>query len=193
MSVAPIAPERIQARRIGLVADVHGHREGGPPFPDAALAAFRARGVELIVALGDMGESWVLDRFEDVAPVRATRGADDAAADARVAPVRVFQAGGLAIGALFDLSATGIAVTEDARVDPAGKPVADALRTVFGRPVDVVAFASTHREIVAFAQGVLFVNPGSPNLPAPPATPGHGTLAVLDVADGVAGVEIVRL
>lgn len=67
------------------------------------------------------------------------------------------------------------------------------LEEKFGGPVDVVAYANTHVDRVSSLQGVLLVNPGSPNLPAGQRKGGPGTVAVLDVADGLATVEIIDL
>ncbi|HEX2484601.1 MAG TPA: hypothetical protein VHQ66_04845 [Myxococcota bacterium] len=94
--------------------------------------------------------------------------------DPRIARVaRVIEAGGCAIGALFDLADAhpGFTVT-DSLAFPDG-PLAPALTAIFGRRVDVVAYAATHRSHVARRDGVLFVNPGSPNLPSD----GRGTVA----------------
>ena len=60
--------------------------------------------------------------------------------------------------------------------------------------VDLVAYGDTHEEMVAFYQGVLFVNPGSPTRPGTRHERGRlGTLAILDVCDRMATVEIVNL
>ena len=180
----------ISGHRIGFLADTHCHKPDQSDLPAVVLKALR--GADLIVHLGDMGERWVLDRLQNVAPVLATRGADDPAEDPRIAsPARVIEVGGLLIGALFDLAAAGIGEPTDGRLTFSASPPSDALRATFGRAVDVVAFASTHRQMVGHYAGVLFVNPGSATLPAPPDT--SGTVAILDVTSRVAMVNIVHL
>ena len=107
--------------------------------------------------------------------------------DPRIAPsARILEAGGYAIGALFDLAAAhdSIRVGETLELPPG--PPDRLLRVLFGRPVHVVAFAATHRPLVLHRQGVLFVNPGSPNLPAE----GPGTVAIVDVSGSEPQAEI---
>jgi len=62
------------ARTIAVVADCHIH----PPriaFPEAALEAMS--GADLIVTLGDMGETSGLDQLAAIAPVVGVLGGDD--------------------------------------------------------------------------------------------------------------------
>jgi predicted phosphodiesterase len=75
----------MNTRRIGLIADAHCHAPDAQDLPGAVLDAFR--GVELILALGDMGEASVLDRLEAVAAVQGTRGLDDPERDPRLEEV----------------------------------------------------------------------------------------------------------
>jgi predicted phosphodiesterase len=98
----------------------------------------------------------------------------------------VLEAGAWSVGALFDLAAAGagFAVSESLSFPPA--PLAPRLSALFGRPVDVVAFAATHRPCLARHDGVLFVNPGSPNLPSE----GPGTVAILDLGGAEPVAEI---
>src|SRR5262245_31239718 len=126
--------------RIGVLADTHCER-GGRRLPAAVFDAFA--GVQLILHLGDCGDAGALDELVRHAQVLATRGGDDAAQDPRYADERVIEAGGLAIGALFDLARTGIGVGEG-RLSPATGGSGEALAATFGRLVDVVLFAATH-------------------------------------------------
>ena len=174
-----------QKARIGLVADSHCGADR--PLPTAVFDVFRD--ATLILHLGDSGAISALDSLDEVAPVVATRGQDDAADDPRFAPVRVIEAGGVRIGAFFDLAPTGIALDERG----AAMPVREALKATFGAAVDVVAFAATHEPRVAVRDGVLFVNPGSATLPAKPRAGVVGNVALLDVNNGVATVEIIDL
>src|SRR5262245_5520013 len=100
--LALVASGRVKdGGRIGFLADTHCHKPHMNDLPAPVLEAFRD--VDLIVHLGDMGDGWVLDRLGTVAPVLATRGADDPASDERIHLKRVIEAGGLKIGMLFDL------------------------------------------------------------------------------------------
>jgi putative phosphoesterase len=185
MSEADRVPvDHVAARTIGLVADTHSRQRDGSDLPAAVLDALR--GVDLILHLGDMGAVGALDRLAQVAPVLATRGGHAVGEDPRIAArARVVVAGGRRVGALFDLSAAGagFTVTESIGFPPESE---SALARLFGAAVDVVAFAATHRPFLVRHQGVLYVNPGSPNLPAA----GPGTVAVLDLSAPEPGAVI---
>lgn len=178
MTTTTIPFDRIDARRIGLVADSHSATPDGSDLPEAVLEALR--GVDLVIHLGDMGAVGALDRFAGVAPVLATKGGHAVGHDPRIAErVRVVEAGRFALGALFELPklAPEFRVGDDGRLVFPGEPIAAVLERTFGRRVDVVAFAATHAPFRGEHEGVLFVNPGSPNLPARPP----GTVAIVDL------------
>ena len=207
---------RVTATRIGLLSDDHNTREDGGDLPEEVLEAFRSAGCDLIVHLGHMGVRddtlgrGVLDRLATVAPVLAVRDYSGKKAGGtyvtpaegeRVAGLtRVIEAGGFRIGAVHNLEKEpGPAITTPA----AGLPqlegdVRATLAEKFGGQVDIVAFASTHREAAILRDGVLFVNPGSPTFPKGRAArvPGQralGTVGVLDVTGGTAVFEVVHL
>ncbi len=163
------------AARIGLIADTHGRQDDGSDLPDQVLQAFA--GVDLIVHCGDIGNLGVLNRLETVAPVLAVPGEIDLGlVDARVGKSpRVVEAGGVRLGIVFDFAQLG------------------TVEEFPDRPVDVIACAASHRDMIASQKGVLLVNPGSPTLPAAPKEGELGTVAVLELRDGIATVEIVRL
>jgi len=75
--------------------------------------------------------------------------------------------------------------------------LADVLPQKFGGPVDIVAYAGTHRAAALTASGVLFVNPGSPTYPKGPGRPAGtrtlGTVGLLDLHGGVASFETIEL
>jgi putative phosphoesterase len=190
-SMPPIPVTRLGIEaRIGLLADTHCHEPDAGDLPASVLDAFR--NADLVIHLGDMGDAAVLDRLATVAAVVATRGRDDPREDHRIAPnSRVVEAGGLVIGAVFDLAAAGLGLVEGDRLSfPAGLPD-ELLRRVFDRRVDVVAFGATHRDVIAHHGGVLLVNPGSATLPAPRGGAARRTAAVLEVRAGIATAEIV--
>lgn len=202
----------VTARRIGLIADNHSSDDGGD-LPDEVLYAFHD--VDLILHLGHTGvrerlARGVLDRLEKVAPVLAVRDySADKDGNVFVSPpegervvgvTRVVETGGFRIGAVHNL---GKEPGPEIVAPPGGVPeldvadLSDILRKKFGGPVDVVAFAGTHRAIAVAAEGVLFVNPGSPTYPKGPGrVVGErtlGTVGILDVHDGTAAYEVIEL
>ena len=175
----------ISGSRLGVIADLHHHPGRGPSLPDSVLAAFR--GVDAIVALGDMGEAAALDRLAGVAPVLGTRGLDDPEGDPRLAAgARLFEAGGLVLGAVFDL-APGTGIRTQGGLAFPETPAGEALRRLFAARVDVVLYGATHEARVTRHDGVLFVNPGSPTLAE------RRTVAIVTVAAGTAEAEIVAV
>jgi putative phosphoesterase len=199
MTVSQVPIDVISATRIGLIADNHSRSADGGDLPQAALDAFQ--GVDLILHCGDPGHVGTLDRLATLAPVLAVpgghveggRGRED---ERLSAPTRVVDVGGVRIGMIHEIDKHGIEV----RGAPEGQltfpdtPMDEVLTSKFGRPVEVVAFGGTHRDMVAHYRGVLLVNPGSPNLPMQRATPDElGTVAVLEVREGVVDVRVVRL
>ena len=192
MATAALMTRLGDPARIGLLADTHCHEPGASDLPDSVVQAFQ--GVDLVVHLGDMGHAAILARLAAVADVVATRGRDDPPEDHRIAPsTRVIEAGGLVVGAVFDLAAVDLASVDGDRLDFRDGFSSELLCEAFGRRVDVVAFGATHRDVVALYRGVLLVNPGSPTLPARPRAGTSGTAAVLDLRGGVATVEIVAV
>ena len=200
MIAGPVRVDRLNARRIGFTSDTHVKEP--EDFPQAALDAFQD--VDLIVHCGHIGDPALLDRLGTVAPVFGVMTVLDERLSGDVLSsryaeqvagyTRVIEAGGVRIGVIFDLSGKGFDTRpEDPPIDPGDRPLADLLAERFGGPVDVVVSANTHIDRVSALQGVLFVNPGSPNLHARRAQGGPGTVAVLTVEHGRCDVEIVNL
>lgn len=150
-----------EGANIAVLADCHIHA-GGPQFPDALIS--RLYGSDVIVTLGDMGETFGLDQLQEIAPVIGVRGVDDAY-DLRTArPHLLLKTGRYDIGCVFDAVAAGLAETNDPFV------VADqgyeAGRRLFGCIPDILLHASTHRAAEArFGPQGSALNPGSPVLP----------------------------
>jgi predicted phosphodiesterase len=214
-AIAPVT--RVKATRIGFLSDDHNTRDDGSDLPAEVLEAFRGAGCDLIVHLGHMGVRddtlgrGVLDRLTAVAPVLAIRDYSGKKAGGtyvtpaqgeRVAGLaRVVEAGGFRIGAIHNLEKEpGPRIP----APPAGLPsfegidVRAALHEKFGGPVDIVAYASTHREAAILKDGVLFVNPGSPTYPKGRAARAAGqralgTVGVLDLSGGAAAFEVIHL
>lgn len=177
--------------RIGLISDTHLHDPAEALDPSVGRAF---AGVDLILHLGDIYGTFVLDRLEAIAPVMGIRAYQDPE-DARLRKQRVETIGGLRVAMIHNLGfpETEIDVDRDLTF-PAGHAVRDVLAKRFGEPVDVVAFGDTHEEIAAEREGVLLVNPGSPTYPGIRHPLGSlGTVAILEVTAGHAAARIVRL
>lgn len=174
-------------KTFAVIADCHIHPGGGPQFPPIVLNALQ--GVDLIVTLGDMGDVAGLDQLDAIAPVVGVRGEDDEDDPRTSAPLLVLTAGDLAVGCVFDAEAAGLATSLEpfTPVDDAAK----VARRLFGRPVDLLLYASTHRPSSGvFAAGRQALNPGSAVLPAGGAGP---TFAKVTLEDGAFVPEIVLL
>ena len=171
-------PEPLPGTRFGVIADAHIHPGKTPPFPGRLAEAFK--GLDAIITLGDMGEASGLDQLENLARVCAVRGEDDQ--DDRISEtMRLFVIGKICVAAVFDGVKSGFFASSDPL---SAKPnLAQALNDGFGRRPDVLLCASTHKPIVACAEGTLIVNPGSPTLAD------KRTVATFSVVEGLVQVE----
>ena len=98
------------------------------------------------------------------------------------------------IGVVFDLGGRGFDIKPaDPPITLDGRSLRDALMEKFGAPVDVVVSANTHIDRISWLQGVLLVNPGSPNLHSARPKGSLGTVAVLTIDDGLVDAAIVDL
>ncbi|MGH2583594.1 MAG: metallophosphoesterase family protein [Dehalococcoidia bacterium] len=204
---APQEPLRSDAQRIALISDTHFMAEDGSDVPQPLLDALA--GVELILHLGHVSSAAGLNRLESVAPVIAVQTdldnklmgehlAAEVSGGRTAGYTRILEAGGLRVGLVHDFSVRGVEVplveeNDAQRLAFPDASMAEILTSKFGAPVDIVAFAATHQPMVLHRQGVLLVNPGSPNLPSGRRKGGARTLAVLNLRDGVAEVEIIEL
>ena len=169
--------ETLKGSRFGLIADAHVHPGKGPPLPASLAEIFK--GADAIIALGDLGEASGLDTLGKLAPVKGVNGGDDAHGDARLGgKLRLFSIANLTVGALFDPEEYKLVAAKDP-LNPVTGFSATAAK-LFGRKIDVLLCASTHRPLVAWAEGVLIVDPGSPTLSDTP------TVAVLEIGEGYA-------
>ena len=172
------ALDRTDASLIGLIADSHSREKGAADLPQRVLDAFD--GVDLILHLGDMGIVASLDRLAEIAPVLALRGARAVGRHARMLKgTRRIEGRVHAVGAVFDLAGCVQTVRVDPRLELDEDRSPAEIASAFGGPVAVVAHAMTHRALIERHYGMLFVNPGSPTLPAE----GEGTIAILDLSE----------
>ena len=152
--------------KIGLISDTHIPSMGTEPPPQVA-AAFT--GVDRILHAGDIYVQSCIEWLERIAPVQATTSWFGSAREGatRVGQPRLVEVEGHAIGLVHELILPGM--REDvlpgalAQEYPAGQSLPAALQDIFGKPVDIVVFGYTHEAMIETFQGVLLVNPGSPN------------------------------
>jgi putative phosphoesterase len=122
------------ALQVGLISDTHGLLR---PQATAAL-----HGSNFIVHAGDIGDSSILDRLSKIAPTTAVRGNNDKGTWAsRVPQTEVLQVGAVLIYIVHDLA--------QLEIDPAASGF------------HVVVSGHSHRPVVEWRDGVLFINPGS--------------------------------
>jgi len=173
---------------IGLISDTH-IPEAGDALPDEIWPVFK--GVDLILHAGDLHILDVLDRLEDIAPVRAVRGNGDVGLggrqpvpdDPRLKPTDLFSVDGLRIGMTH-----GIPLPEEMP----GIPLDKTMNRLFGDAVDVLVFGDTHVDYVKQHGSSLLINPGSPTLPY--NLVGHlGTVGILEIRNGRPKARIVPL
>ena len=146
---------------------------------DEIATAFE--GVDLILHAGDIVLPSVLDQLEAIAPVLAARGNNDPGwEDARVADAQ-----------WLDLEGFRIAMVHD--MEPEDEPI-DVLSRKYlgGERADVMVTGHTHFERLAWRDGTLQVNPGSPVHPHLWSTR-LGTVAAPRARAGHVRARIVRL
>jgi len=151
--------------RVAVLADTHAPRRWKSCPPQVAA---HLRGADLILHAGDVCTAAVLDELAAYAPVRAVRGNNDGPDVA-------------AWGApdMLDLDLGGLAVAMIHDSGPAtGRPA--RLHRRFPA-ADLVIFGHSHIPLDHAEHGQRIFNPGSPT---DRRRQPHGTLGLLDVADG---------
>ncbi len=182
--------------KVGVISDTHNPSVGVEPPPEVAIAF---QGVDVIIHAGDIYLPACLDWLEAIAPVYAVEMWADAhfKEDPRVVnKMRVLHLEGHTIGLTHDLMVPGMAqeITEYSPLSKHFPPDADlstALETVFGAVVDIVIFGHTHYAIVEEYQGILMLNPGSPNLPKQLRR--LGQVAIMELEPSHKSAEILEL
>jgi len=179
-------------KRIGLIADNHSRTDDGSDLPDGVLRAFD--GADLILHLGDAGSWGTFDRLATIAPVLAVLGGHNGAdPDTRVRGLsRIEMIEGLRVGMVHDLVARGVTSESAPALRFTAAPRA-ALRALFAEDLDVLAYAGTHVPRIAWADGMLLVNPGSPTLPNDRPKGALGRVALIEIDDGIASARVVDL
>jgi len=177
--------------RIGLISETHLTNRETDVDPSVNR---EFTGVNLILHLRDLYDTFVLDRLEQVAPVIGIQAYPDPP-DPRIAPIQVLELRGLTVGMIHKLGFPETPINTDVGVViPARPPAQEILMKTFGKPVDIVIFGDTHEELVDEQQGILFINPGSATFPGINHALGSpGTIAMLEIDDGTASARIIQL
>lgn len=132
--------------RVILLSDTHIPKVG-PTLPEGLTEDFK--GADLILHAGDLIETSVLDELCSLAPTKAVVGNMDLPEVTSVLPEKVVvEVEGKLIGLIHGWG-----------------PPAGIEKRVLSRfmDVDVVVFGHTHKACVEEVDGVLLLNPGTPN------------------------------
>lgn len=180
--------------KIGVISDTHIPSSGEAP-PDEVIAAFE--GVDLILHAGHAYTAECIQWLERIAPVRSAESWLQGISESpmRTNTFQSFDLEGQVIGMTHELilKSLGDEVLPGAidRYYPKNESIAKALADIFGRPVDVVVFGYTHQAMIETHEGILFVNPGSPNLVRQEI--GLGTVAILDLTSDSKEAHVIDL
>ena len=168
--------------KIGLISDTH-IATSEESLPEQLRGIFK--GTDLILHAGDVYDLSVLDRLQEIAPVKAVRGNGDPwslTQDSRVDETIVMDILGLRLGLTHGLDYP----------PPPWRSVEAAMEYEFGGRVDIFVFGDTHVPVAEAHNGILMVNPGSPTLPHGIKEP--GTVALLEIFDAhKLSVQIIPL
>jgi len=181
--------------RIGVISDTHIPSMGPEPPPEVAQAF---QGVDLILHAGHAYTVDAIDWLARIAPVKSSESWIQGSGESltRNSQVLVVELEGHTIGMTHELILKSLPDEPlpgaIAQSFPPDESLPAALEGIFGQPVDIVVFGYTHQAMVETHQGVLMVNPGSPNLVGQEVrlgtvaimelTPGHREASVIDLA-----------
>ena len=175
--------------RIGIISDTH-IPEACEHLPPAVFEVFR--GVDLVMHAGDVYVNRVLDELAKIAPVIAALGNGDEGLDGhqhkleideRVREAHQLEIQGVRIGLVHAVP------TPD---ETSERVFLNAMIRHFGGPMDVIVQGHSHIEGIVRYGDTLVVNPGSATLPRN-LTDIPGTVAILEILNGIATAEIIRL
>ena len=170
--------------RIGLISDTH-ISDDLQGFIKEIFEAFNFYNVEMILHLGDINSTRVLDVLEEICPVIAVRDfTEPKPEDSRLfETVRVLEIAGKTIAMVHDIGWPGPHIIADVElILPDDMSLEEVLIRKFGCLVDIVTFGHTHQELIEFRDIVLFINPGSPNHSHSSKRKGKlGTLGIIDI------------
>lgn len=151
--------------KIGIISDTHSYRSGsGYQMPQWVANAFA--GANLIIHCGDVETKGVLDALAKIAPVYAVRGNCDPASLDTPQSISVDIGCGL-LTAAHKANHAHLALQPNSRV---------------------MAYGHTHIQTISEENGLLIINPGSPNFPRGGMPP---SVAVLRIEKGQIFPQII--
>ena len=180
--------------RIGLISDTHIPSMAAAPPPEVEQAF---KGVDLIFHAGHAYTPDAIEWLSRITPVEWTESSMQGSGESwsHISRLRVLELEGHTIGLTHELILTSLPddILPGAidRSFPKNKSLPDALERVFGKPVDIVVFGYTHQALVETHDGILMVNPGSPNLVRQEVR--LGTVAILEITPDSRDAWIVDL
>lgn len=180
--------------KIGLISDTH-IPSAGPEPPAQVAQAFE--GVDLILHAGHAYVPSCLEWLGRIAPVRSTESWIEGAGESltRNGQVLVMELEGHTVGMAHELILRSLG--DDVlpgtigRSFPPGESFREALRGIFGQPVDVVVFGYTHEAMVETHDEILLVNPGSPSLVRQQVR--LGTVGILELTGEIRQARVIDL
>lgn len=122
--------------RIGVISDTHNHFD--PRLPELFA------GVDRILHAGDIGLSWVILELQQIAPVTAVLGNNDAGLPYRETEIVSLEGRKFLVHHIVDVTR----ITKNLE------------RRLIRENPDVVVFGHTHRRYCETLRGTLFFNPG---------------------------------
>ena len=158
---------------IGLISDTH-IPDRARILPQNVIEAFSD--VELILHAGDLTSPGVLEELEEIAPVMAVQGNMDRANGIDLPKAKVVEVEGLKIGVIH------------------GEvyPRADSDQLIYlakELDVDILVSGHSHQPKIEQKDGVLLLNPGSPNVPRL----ADRTVMLLEINNREVNVEIIKI
>jgi|SRR6185312_4930794 len=175
--------------RIGLISDTH-IPEACDHLPPAVFEVLR--GVDLVMHAGDVYVNRVLDELATIAPVLAAIGNGDEGLDGHKFRLEVDERVQFAHQITIEGVKIGLAHALPTPDETSEAVFERAMREHFGGPVDVLVMGHSHLEGVAQFGATMVVNPGSATLPRN-LVGVPGTVGILEIRDGRAAAEIIRL
>jgi putative phosphoesterase len=162
--------------RIGVVADTHLPRFGRA-LPEALVRGLTDPPIDLVLHLGDMTDLLAVDLLEEIAPVRAVAGNNDAPRVRARYPERdVLEAEGVRLGLVHGHAGRGRTTEER------------ALAAFAGEPLDAVLYGHSHLPACRrLGDGRWLINPGSPT---DRRRQPHYSYALLEIRAGAVSAEL---
>jgi putative phosphoesterase len=148
--VTAFLPETARAfdvpMRIGVISDTHIYVSSRRVVPPQVFDLFRRAGVSLIIHLGDVNASWVLDELTEVAPVMAVFGNNDDDELTSILPLSTqFRVGKWEVGAIHGFG---------------GQSARQVVTERFAGVTDLALFGHSHIPYLDRVNDTILFNPG---------------------------------